>query len=498
MSVLLPCSAHLLHLCYSAVRIGATPAQPVHLLHYCAMTEELTTCELTPPCSSGDPEETLQTLKNMEINCDQPIFSALSGGGAKQAVSSSCLNAATSAPATSSDTESGIFSAECELCVEHESELDWFCGTEQKLICSQCARVGSCLGHTVTPLSTRVTALRNQLVDVCEKMQLQALRIERFINQTLTAKEQKLQTAASTARERVLAQVSAAREALEEEEQRLLEEVQREEERVEQCLLTQRAHWSQALESLAQTRSGLVHTLTHTPDAQLVTNVQDIAERVEEAEGVGEPCDTDKLNLNPGCSNSKLLRGLWATAALLGPNAYGSSSLKFDGRTVSPLLSLSEDFCTLTFLHKKSRQSLPYDPARFDCWPNALGSLSMSSGTHSCVLNVGESGAFKVGVCYASLERKGPGNEARLGYNSQSWVLSHYDGDYSFCHAGNKVPLQVVRRPQRIGLLLDWPSQTLLFYEPDSSAVLYSVTQHFSAPLLLACAVTDRSITILH
>lgn len=165
---------------------------------------------------------------------------------------------------------------------------------------------------------------------------------------------------------------------------------------------------------------------------------------------------------------------------------------------MSPLLSLSDDSCNLTFLHKKSRQSLPYDPARFDCWPNALGSLSMSAGTHSWVLDVGESGAFKVGVCYASLERKGSGNEARLGYNSQSWVLSHYDGDYSFCHAGKKVPLKVVRRPQRISLLLDWPSQTLLFYEPDSNAVLYSVSQHFSAPLLPAFAVTDRSITILH
>ena len=70
----------------------------------------------------------------------------------------------------------------------------------------------------------------------------------------------------------MLAQVSAAREALEEEEQRLLEEVQREEERVEQCLLTQRAHWSQALTSLSQTRSNLVHTLTHTPDTQLVVS----------------------------------------------------------------------------------------------------------------------------------------------------------------------------------------------------------------------------------
>lgn len=66
-----------------------------------------------------------------------------------------------------------------------------------------------------------------------------------------------------------MAQVTAAREALEEEEQRLLEEVQREEERVEECLLTQRAHWKQALANLSQTRSSLVHMLTHAPDTQL-------------------------------------------------------------------------------------------------------------------------------------------------------------------------------------------------------------------------------------
>ncbi|CAK6978895.1 LOW QUALITY PROTEIN: B box and SPRY domain-containing protein [Scomber scombrus] len=329
-------------------------------------------------------------------------------------------------------------------------------------------------------------------------MQLQALRIERFIEQTLTAKEQKLQVSASRAREQVLAQVSAVREALEEEEQRLLEEVQREEERVEQCLLTQRAHWSQAMTNLTQTRSRLVHTLTHTPDTQLAISAQEIAERIEEGEGIGEPCDTVQLNMNPGCGDSKLLRGLWATAVLQGPNAYGSSHFKFDERTVSPLLSLSDDLCTLTFLHKKPRQSPPYDPARFDSWPNVLGSLSMSSGTHNWVVDVGQSGAFKVGVCYASLQRKGSGNEARLGHNSQSWVLSHYDGEYSFCHEGKKESLRVVKRPQKVGLLLDWPSHTLLFYEPDSSAVLHSVTHHFSAPLLPACAVTDRSITILH
>nr|XP_020506439.1 B box and SPRY domain-containing protein-like [Labrus bergylta] len=468
------------------------------------MTEELITCELTCPTSPVDKKANFDGVKIEGMDFEQPIFSVLSDGMKEQQQAggkSSCdgdVEANSLGTTTQTDTESGIFSVECEQCVEHESEMDWFCGTEQKLICSHCATVGPCHGHTVTPLVTRVTAVRNQLVDVCEKIQLKAQRIEKFIDQTLTAKEQKLQAAARRTREQVLAQVSAAREALEEEEQRLLEEVQREEERVEQCLLTQRAHWSQALSSLTQTRSGLVHTLTHTPDAQLVTSVQEIAERVEETDGVGEPCDTDQLNLNSSCSNSKLLRGLWAAAVLLGPNAYGSAYLKFDERTVSHLLSPSEDFCTLTFVHKKSRRSPAYDPARFDCWPNALGSLAMSSGTHSWVVDVGQSGAFKVGVCYSSLERKGSGNEARLGHNSKSWVLSHYDGHYSFCHAGKKVPLQVVSRPQRIGLLLDWPSQTLLFYEPDSFAVLYTVTHPFDGPLLPACAVTDRSITILH
>uniref|UniRef100_A0A8C7YV01 B-box and SPRY domain containing n=1 Tax=Oryzias sinensis TaxID=183150 RepID=A0A8C7YV01_9TELE len=452
------------------------------------MTEGFTAVDLT--CST--PPKTASKGRGMDF--EQPIFSVLTGGlRAQQAGGTTAVTVG-----ATSDTESGIFSAESELCVEHDSELDWFCGTDQKPVCSECASSGACRGHAVTPLATRVTAVRNQLVDVCEKMQLQAKRIEGFIEQTLSTKEQKLQSAASRAREQVLAQISAVREALEEEEQRLLEEVQREEERVEQCLLTQRAHWNHALTSLTQTRSHLVHTLTHTSDAQLATSLQEIAERVEKAEGVGEPRDTEQLSLNTACSDSKLLRGLWATALLLGPKAYRSPHLKFDERTVSPLLSLSEDFCTLTFLHKKSRQPLPYDPARFDCWPNALGSMSMSSGTHTWVVDVGQSGAFKVGVCYASLERKGSGNEARLGHNGQSWVLSHYDGDYSYCHAGKKVPLQVVKRPQKIGLLLDWPSQTLLFYEPDSNAVLYSITQQFNAPLLLACAVTDDSITILH
>lgn len=70
----------------------------------------------------------------------------------------------------------------------------------------------------------------------------------------------------------MLAQVNVVREALEEEEQRLLEVIQREEERVEQCLLTQRAHWTHTLQKLTHTRSSLVHTLTHSTDTMIVVS----------------------------------------------------------------------------------------------------------------------------------------------------------------------------------------------------------------------------------
>ncbi|XP_067296092.1 B box and SPRY domain-containing protein [Pseudorasbora parva] len=389
-------------------------------------------------------------------------------------------------------------SGEAKLCPEHECELQLYCHTEGRPKCSQCVSDGDCQGHTVTELVTRATVVRNQLVDVCEKMQLHALRIERFIDRTLTAREKAVQIDANSARERVLAQVKVVREALEEEEQRLLEAIQREEERVEQCLLTQRAHWTHTLEKLTHTRTSLVHSLTHSTDTMLVSSNDEINDRIEDAEGVGEPRDTEQLSLNRGCSDSKLMVGLWASALLLGPSAHSSTMLLFENRTVSPLLSLSIDQRTLTFLPKRQRQLPPYDPARFDTWPNALCSPPMSSGTQSWVLDVGTSSAFKVGVCYASIERKGSGNGARLGYNSKSWVLSRYDGDFSFCHDGCSVGIAVAKKLKIVGMLLDWPGQTLLFYDPESMSVLHVVRHAFSEPLLAACAVADQSISIVH
>ncbi|XP_041094550.1 B box and SPRY domain-containing protein [Polyodon spathula] len=391
------------------------------------------------------------------------------------------------------DTGSGSGSG--DRCADHESELDWFCSTEDRLICSRCVVTGTCKSHTVTPVLKKAADMRNKLVDACEKLQLKAAGVERFVAETLPVKKQAALAGAAEARETLVQRFNLIREACESEEQRLLEAVLEEEERTQQAILTQQAHWAESLKHISTARGHLVRVLTERDDLQLVNSTKEILERVEDAHSILEPQDSRKMNFNSSCVQSPLLLGMWATAALVCRAA--PADLTFNDRTVSPLLGLSEDGRTLRFLPKRARQPCEYSPERFDRWPNALAGRSFSTGTHSWLVGVKGSSAFKLGVSSGRIERKGQGSEARLGYNPHSWVLSHYEGDYSFSHAGRHHSLSLLRRPATVGVLLDCQAGQLLFFDPESCSVLYSHHASFTEQLYPAFAVADSSITLL-
>lgn len=119
-----------------------------------AMTAQLVNCGLTSPSSpvaaAATATDSKKVAKLGQMDRELPIFSVMERH--QEAEGEPAGKAA--------DAESGISAGEGELCVEHEAELDWFCGTEQKLICSHCAIVGNCRGHSVTQLGERVTAVR--------------------------------------------------------------------------------------------------------------------------------------------------------------------------------------------------------------------------------------------------------------------------------------------------------------------------------------------------
>ncbi|NXX84050.1 BSPRY protein, partial [Urocolius indicus] len=341
---------------------------------------------------------------------------------------------------------------------------------------------------------------QNKIVDRCEQLQLQSAAIARHVDEVLPAKDQRVLNAANAAREMVIQRLMLVGKVCESEEQRLLEKVHVEEERAQQSILAQQAHWSEALQKLSALRTYLVDVITKLDDQGLVVNHCVLKQplcsftRTEVAEGILEPQESPKLNFNPSCVQSPLLHRLWASAVLC--CLADSQEIHIDEKTVSPHLSLSEDKKTLTFIPKKAKVDLDC-PERFDHWPNALATAAFHSGVCVWKVRVEQSCAYKLGVCYSSLPRKGSGNESRLGFNGASWVLSRYDREFRFLHAGRARALELLRAPAELGVLLDFAGGEVLFYDSETCAILFSHRETFTEPLYPVFAVAHQSISLV-
>ncbi|KFP86274.1 B box and SPRY domain-containing protein, partial [Apaloderma vittatum] len=265
--------------------------------------------------------------------------------------------------------------------------------------------------------------------------------------------------AANAARELVIQRLIFVGNACENEEQRLLEKVHTEEERVHQSILTQRVHWTEALQKLAALRTYLVDVITNLDDQDLVVE-QEIFERTELAEGILEPQESQKLNFNQTCVQSPLLHRLWASAVLC--CVAGSQKIHINEKTISPHLSLSEDKKTLTFSPKKAKVDLDC-PERFDHWPNALATAAFHSGVCACA----------------------------------SWVFSRSDREFRFLHAGQPQAVELIKSPAEIGVLVDFAGGEVLFYDPGSCAILFSHRETFTEPLYPVFAVAHQSISLV-
>nr|XP_006117442.1 B box and SPRY domain-containing protein [Pelodiscus sinensis] len=335
---------------------------------------------------------------------------------------------------------------------------------------------------------------QNQLVDRCEKLQLQSAAITKYMAEVLPGKNQSALSAASGAREVVVQRLILVRSMCENEEQRLLEKVHVEEERAHQSILTQRAHWTESLQKLTALRTYLVDMITNLNDHGLVLAEQEIFERTEAADGILEPQESEKLNFNQKCVQSPLLHQLWASAVL--SCATGLEEVHIDERTVSPLLALSEDKRTLAFSPKRAKPC-PDCPERFDHWPNAVGAKAFHRGTHAWRVSVDKSCAYKLGISSSSLQRKGPGNAARLGYNPFSWVFSRYDKEFRFSHNSHHQVVELVKCPTQVGVVVDLDGGEVLFYDPTACVILHSHREVFTEPIYPAFAVAHQSISLV-
>ncbi|KAF7463573.1 Hypothetical predicted protein [Marmota monax] len=153
---------------------------------------------------------------------------------------------------------------------------------------------------------------------------------------------------------------------------------------------------------------------------------------------------------------------------LMAAQAHAASVI-LDPATAHPNLVFSDDMKSVRLGNKDERQS--DSPERFDnCI--TLGSPSFFSGCHYWEVEVGDKTAWILGVCEASVCRKG---SMTLSPENGYWVVMMKQNEYlaSTCPPTR---LQLRKPPRRVGIFLDWKKGDISFYNVTARSHIYIFT----------------------
>lgn len=99
---------------------------------------------------------------------------------------------------------------------------------------------------------------------------------------------------------------------------------------------------------------------------------------------------------------------------------------------------------------------------------------------------------FAVGIAYKSAPK-----HEWIGKNSASWVLSRCNNSWVVRHNSKEMPIEPSPHLRRLGVLLDYDSGSLSFYDAVGSQHLYTFDIAFAQPVCPVFNVWNRCLTIL-
>ncbi|XP_028679495.1 fibronectin type III and SPRY domain-containing protein 2 [Erpetoichthys calabaricus] len=147
--------------------------------------------------------------------------------------------------------------------------------------------------------------------------------------------------------------------------------------------------------------------------------------------------------------------------------------------TAHPSLSISEDGFTMFYGDEYSDISdMNFGDNSFARCVAIMGELIPVKGKHYWEVEVEENTEYRIGVAYEDTQRNG-----YLGGNNTSWCMRHIitpsRHKYEFLHNGASPDIRISIPPKRIGVLLDYDSGNLSFFNTDLGQHLHTYKCQF-------------------
>nr|XP_055195541.1 pyrin [Nyctereutes procyonoides] len=148
-----------------------------------------------------------------------------------------------------------------------------------------------------------------------------------------------------------------------------------------------------------------------------------------------------------------------------------AANVILDAETAHPNLIFSNNLKSVRLGNKRNR--LPDNPERFDSCIIALGLPSFFSGRHYWEVEVGNKTGWILGICKASMSRKG---SMTLSPDNGYWVVIMMKRSEYQVSTIPPTRLQLREPPKRVGIFLDYKAGDISFYNVTNKSLIYAFT----------------------
>ncbi|XP_008315414.1 E3 ubiquitin-protein ligase TRIM39-like isoform X2 [Cynoglossus semilaevis] len=378
------------------------------------------------------------------------------------------------------------------LCPIHTRGLEYFCRTDNSVICGLCVETTEHSGHCILPAQREWLIKKSQLgIQELEVKNLICAReskvdeIHSCIQQIQAAAEKETQEAVSAfsalissverCQTQVLEMIAMNHRAAEHKAQTLLKELQDEISALKgrSDVLSELAvsddcfHFlkiSAALSVPLQSKDWTNVSVSEPNTGQILRSVESVVERFQE--------EVKKLPeiYHRSMTEQTVSRVIPKTKRV---QEY-AADVTLDHRTAHPRLVISADgkqvFCG------DRQQVVPEYPERFDRVVCVLAHQGFSSGRHYWEVEVGGKTDWDLGIASCSVNRKG---KITVSPSHGYWFLSLRDRtEYAF-RTEPSTNISVTSRASRIGVYVDCDKGLLSFYNVEARILIYTFTDKF-------------------
>ncbi|NWW02650.1 CMYA5 protein, partial [Oreocharis arfaki] len=150
--------------------------------------------------------------------------------------------------------------------------------------------------------------------------------------------------------------------------------------------------------------------------------------------------------------------------------------------TAHPALQISSN---ATVIH------LP-EKTKLTGFPSVLGELLPAQGCHYWEIVVSACRSYRIGICYEAVTQSNV-----LGLSDTSWCMQCCPTQTRFLHTGVMSDVHVTEHLARIGILLDYSSGRLLFFNAERGLVLFAIRHKFTNAAHPAFALEKAGVLTL-